>query len=64
HIHSQGDDNVIIANPHMISFPVHYNDDPYDMFNEYILDIPATPHPVTTAEPGNEMVITASVNSQ
>ncbi|KAI3869386.1 hypothetical protein MKX03_010739, partial [Papaver bracteatum] len=53
-----GATNIILANPQMISIPPNLNDDPYDMFNEYITDIPMNHLLDQTSEISNDIVQT------
>ncbi|KAI3856102.1 hypothetical protein MKW92_042283, partial [Papaver armeniacum] len=61
---SHGDDSIILANPQMVSNPAEKVDDPFDMFNDFIIDIPASPLPAVYANSSNEIVIVVLINSQ
>ncbi|KAI3964298.1 hypothetical protein MKW92_015808, partial [Papaver armeniacum] len=58
------DSNLILANPQMIRIPVQSHDDPYDMFNEYIIDTPASPCLKQAAGTSNEILLSAPTNNQ
>ncbi|XP_026388225.1 uncharacterized protein LOC113283243 isoform X1 [Papaver somniferum] len=60
----EGDTNIILANTQMISVPVPNHDDPYDMFNDYIIDTPASPCPNQDAEISNEILLSTHTNNQ
>ncbi|KAI3876278.1 hypothetical protein MKW92_010989, partial [Papaver armeniacum] len=63
-VQSHGDDNVIPANTHLVSNPADSNDDPFGMFNDYIIDISGSPPPAVSTNPGKEMVAASPINSQ
>ncbi|KAI3834557.1 hypothetical protein MKW92_047648, partial [Papaver armeniacum] len=56
--------NIILANRQMISVPVEHRDDPYDMFNGYLIDMPANPCLNQDAGTSNEIVLSANANNQ
>lgn len=63
-VQSRGDDNIILVKPQLVSNPAGSSEDPFDMFNDYIIDIPAIPSPAISANQGNEMVMVAPINGQ
>lgn len=64
HCYGEDDSNIILANPQMISIPIERHDDPYDMFNDYIIDTPANPYLSQDAGTRSEIVLSANVNNQ
>ncbi|KAI3942356.1 hypothetical protein MKW92_040536, partial [Papaver armeniacum] len=63
-VHSHGEDNIILANPQMIRTGLDSNEDPFDMFNDYIMDIPNSITPAAPESLRTEMVETAPSNNQ
>ncbi|KAI3856438.1 hypothetical protein MKW98_008890, partial [Papaver atlanticum] len=62
-VQSHGEDNIILVNPQMIRNSIVSYDDPFDMFNDYIIDIPASTLPVVLVNLRIEMVESAPSNS-
>ncbi|KAI3963316.1 hypothetical protein MKW98_022738 [Papaver atlanticum] len=63
-VQSHGEENIILSNPQMIRNSIVSYDDPFDMFNDYIIDIPASTPPVVPINLRTEMVESAPRNSQ
>ncbi|KAI3857438.1 hypothetical protein MKW98_026565, partial [Papaver atlanticum] len=58
------DTNIILDNPQMISIPPQPHDDPYDMFNDYIIDTPVDPCLNQAAGINSEILLSAHTNNQ
>ncbi|KAI3910875.1 hypothetical protein MKW98_022562, partial [Papaver atlanticum] len=56
--------NIILANPQMISTPSQLHGDPYDMFNDYIIDTPVGTCPNQAAGISNEMLLSDHTHNQ
>ncbi|KAI3841149.1 hypothetical protein MKX03_007877, partial [Papaver bracteatum] len=56
--------NIILVNPQLISIPTQYHEDPYDMFNEYIMDMPADTDQNQSTGMSNEIARLANNNNQ
>ncbi|RZC76140.1 hypothetical protein C5167_000302 [Papaver somniferum] len=63
-VHSYGEDHIILANLQMIRNSIVFYDDPFDMFNDYIIDIPASTPPAVPVNLRTEMVDSAPSNNQ
>ncbi|KAI3875410.1 hypothetical protein MKW92_024738, partial [Papaver armeniacum] len=57
-------ENIILANPQMISTPAQLNDDPYDMFNDYIIDTPVGTCLNRAAGISKEMLVSSHTHNQ
>ncbi|RZC77045.1 hypothetical protein C5167_001222 [Papaver somniferum] len=58
------DSNIILANPQMISIHVQHHDDPFDIFNDYVNEFPASPCLNQGAGISDEMILSAHNNNQ
>ncbi|XP_026423696.1 uncharacterized protein LOC113319668 [Papaver somniferum] len=63
-VKSHGVDNIILVNPQMIRNSILSYDDPFEMFNGYIIDIPASTLSAVPVNLRTEMVKSSPSNSQ
>ncbi|KAI3883745.1 hypothetical protein MKX03_036238, partial [Papaver bracteatum] len=54
--------NIILANPQMIRNLIVSYEDPFDMFNDYIINIPRTTPPTIHVNLRSEMVESSPTN--